>query len=60
MDVSLRQLQQLRDKLFPNGGPQERVDNYLSIALNHPEFISVLLQHLDPFDTRYFIFSEDE
>ena len=60
MDTSLRQLEQLRDKLFPGGSPQERVDNYLSIALNHPGFISELLKHLDPFDTRYFIFSEDE
>jgi len=60
MEVSLRQLQNLRDRLFPGGAPQERVDNYLSIALNQPDFISILVAHLEAFNHRYYIFSEDE
>ncbi len=60
MDVSLRQLQNSKDRLFPNGKPQERVDNYLSIALNQPQFIDTLLQHLDAFDTQFYVFIEDE
>ncbi len=60
MDVSLRQLQNSKDRLFPNGKPQERVDNYLSIALNQPQFIDMLLQHLDAFDTQFYVFIENE
>jgi uncharacterized protein YllA (UPF0747 family) len=60
MDVSLRQLQNSKDRLFPNGKPQERVDNYLSIALNQPNFIDTLLQHLDAFDTQFYVFIENE
>jgi len=60
MDVSLRQLQNSKDRLFPNGKPQERVDNYLSIALNQPNFIETLLVHLDPFDTQFYVFIENE
>ncbi len=60
MEVSLRQLQNSKDRLFPNGKPQERVDNYLSIALNSPQFVETLLQHLDPFDTQFYVFIEND
>lgn len=59
MDISLRQLQNLHERLFP-GGPQERVDTYLSIALNRPDFLEILLANLDPFNTEYYLFMEDE
>lgn len=52
-EIALSQLNAIKEKLFPSGLSQERVDNLLSFYLNHPDFLEVLLQHLDPFDFSY-------
>jgi bacillithiol biosynthesis cysteine-adding enzyme BshC len=51
-ETGLRQLQGLKEKLFPNGTPQERVENFLNFYLNDPQFIDKVLLAFDPFDFR--------
>ena len=42
------QLTALKDKLFPEGGLQERTDNVLSVLLNNPGFIDQLIRCFEP------------
>lgn len=49
----LKQVEALKDSLFPNGSLQERVDNFLNFYLTDPQFIQKLLSHFDPFDFRF-------
>jgi bacillithiol biosynthesis cysteine-adding enzyme BshC len=51
----LGQLEAVKDSLFPNGSPQERVDNFLNFYQADPEFIKKLLACFDPFDFRFHI-----
>jgi bacillithiol biosynthesis cysteine-adding enzyme BshC len=57
--VALNQIQNLKDKLFPQGSLQERTDNFLNFFLNDPEFIEAIRKELDPFDYRFNIIYED-
>jgi bacillithiol biosynthesis cysteine-adding enzyme BshC len=52
LETEINQLLKLKDKLFPNGAPQERKDNILSIYVNNPAFISQILEKLNPLDFR--------
>ncbi|WP_421827887.1 bacillithiol biosynthesis cysteine-adding enzyme BshC [Larkinella sp.] len=47
-ETVLNQLMTLKQKLFPNGGIQERSENYLNFQLNDPQFIPKLLTVFDP------------
>ena len=49
----LKQVEAVKDSLFPNGGLQERTDNFLNFYLQDPKFIEKLIQHFDPFDFRF-------
>ncbi len=49
----LGQLESVKDELFPNGSPQERVDNFLNFYQQDPEFIQHLLDAFDPFDFKF-------
>lgn len=49
----LGQLESVKDTLFPNGSPQERVDNFLNFHQKDPQFIQKLLKVFDPFDFRF-------
>jgi bacillithiol biosynthesis cysteine-adding enzyme BshC len=49
----LGQLESVKDTLFPNGSPQERVDNFLNFHQKDPQFIQQLLTAFDPFDFRF-------
>jgi bacillithiol biosynthesis cysteine-adding enzyme BshC len=51
-ETALQQLLGLKDKLFPNGSPQERVDNFLNFYLNDPAFLDKILASFDPLDFR--------
>ena len=51
----LRQIEEVKDALFPNGALQERVDNFLNFYQKDPEFISKLITYFDPFDFRLHI-----
>lgn len=53
----LRQLEAVKDFLFPNGSPQERTDNFLNFFQQDPQFIQKLIQHFDPLDFRFNVLS---
>jgi len=57
--VALNQIQNLKDKLFPQGSLQERTDNFLNFAINNPEFLNNIKKMLDPFDLRFNVIIED-
>lgn len=47
---SIRQIEAIKDVLFPNGGLQERNDNFLNFYQPDPKFLQELLLKFDPFD----------
>lgn len=49
----LRQIEAVKDALFPNGSLQERVDNFLNFYQQDPDFIKKLMTHFDPFDYEF-------
>lgn len=49
----LRQIEEVKDALFPHGSLQERTDNFLNFYQQDPNFINKLLEHLDPFDFQF-------
>jgi uncharacterized protein YllA (UPF0747 family) len=49
----LRQIESLKDHLFPNEGLQERTDNFLNFYQPDPQFIQKLISLLNPFDFRF-------
>ncbi|MDQ4139294.1 MAG: bacillithiol biosynthesis cysteine-adding enzyme BshC [Bacteroidota bacterium] len=53
------QLTSLKDKLFPNGTLQERVDNLLTYQTNNPEFIWHLYEAFEPFAATFTILEEE-
>ncbi len=59
-EVSMGQLENLKEKLFPGGGLQERKENILNFYLNNPEIIKQFIELFDPFDYRFNIMIEDE
>jgi bacillithiol biosynthesis cysteine-adding enzyme BshC len=48
----LRQIEAIKDALFPNGGLQERTDNFLNFYQQDSDFIQKLIANFDPFDFR--------
>ena len=50
--MAINQIIQIKNRLFPQGKWQERIENYLNYALNEPDFIENLVNILDPFDSR--------
>lgn len=57
-EIAINQLIGVKNKLFPNGSPQERSDNFLNFYLNNPEFINQLLANFDPLDYRFNVILE--
>lgn len=49
----LRQIESVKDALFPNGNLQERTDNFLNFYQQDTSFIQKLLDSLDPFDFQF-------
>jgi bacillithiol synthase len=49
----LRQIETVKDALFPNGSLQERSDNFLNFYQSDPAFIQKAMEHLSPFDFRF-------
>lgn len=47
-DTSIRQLNQLKTALFPEGQWQERHENFLNYYMEHPAFIQQLIDTFDP------------
>jgi uncharacterized protein YllA (UPF0747 family) len=55
----LRQIENVKDALFPNGSLQERSDNFLNFHQSDPAFIQKAMEHLSPFDFRFNILIYD-
>ncbi len=51
----VRQIESLKEILFPGGGPQERILNFLHFYLEDPEFINKILSSLSAFDLRFHV-----
>lgn len=49
----LRQIDAVKDALFPNGVLQERVDNFLNFYQQDKLFIDKILKYFDPFDFQF-------
>lgn len=58
-EIYFNQLTNLKEKLFPGGTLQERVDNILTYHTNNPEFISHLAKAFDPLDGTFTILEEE-
>jgi bacillithiol synthase len=54
----INQLLSLQKKLFPDGGLQERKDNFLNFYFLDTNFIDFLIQNIDALDNEFNIFSE--
>lgn len=52
----LRQVEAVKDALFPGGSLQERTDNFLNFFQTDPTFLDMLLKNFDPFDFRLHAF----
>ena len=48
-ETGIQQLLNLKAKLFPEGGLQERTDNFLNFYLNDPDFLREISTRFDPF-----------
>jgi bacillithiol biosynthesis cysteine-adding enzyme BshC len=53
----LRQIDEVKESLFPNGGLQERSDNFLNFYQQDPDFIQKVLSVFDPFDFQFNLIS---
>lgn len=51
----LGQIAAVKEALFPNGGLQERTDNFLNFYQKDPAFIGKLLNIFDPFDFNFHV-----
>ncbi len=58
-ESEINQLLGLKNKLFPNGGLQERHDNFLNFYLNDSQFLQKLLDRFDALDYRFNVLIED-
>jgi bacillithiol biosynthesis cysteine-adding enzyme BshC len=58
-DVAVNQIRNLKDKLFPNDGLQERYDNFLPFYLKYGDaFIQTLKDNLDTLKTEFTVIFE--
>ncbi|HVD98022.1 MAG TPA: bacillithiol biosynthesis cysteine-adding enzyme BshC [Cytophagaceae bacterium] len=57
-ETVLTQLMNLKEKLFPGGGLQERSDNFLSFHLNNEAFLANIKNTFDPFHYSFYLLSE--
>ena len=58
-ETAVGQIESLKEKLFPDGGLQERQENVLNYHINNPNFIDELLNKFNPFDLRFNVLSEE-
>lgn len=58
LEQTISQAQNIKNKLFPNGGLQERHDNVFNFLINNDEFIATLQANLNPFDLKFNIVYE--
>jgi bacillithiol biosynthesis cysteine-adding enzyme BshC len=56
----LRQIEEVKDVLFPNGNLQERTDNFLNFYQRDNQFIAKLIRYFDPFDFTFNVLTYEE
>ncbi len=59
-EVSIQQIESVKNSLFPNGSLQERHDNYLNFYVNNPDIMAHLLDLFNPFSYNFHILKEEE
>jgi uncharacterized protein YllA (UPF0747 family) len=60
-EISINQINKIKNKLFPNNVLQERTDNIISFYLNHGnKFIETLMEEINPLDTNFLILSPEK
>jgi bacillithiol biosynthesis cysteine-adding enzyme BshC len=57
-ETEVSQVLALKQKFFPNGGLQERSENYLNFALNNADFLTQVAEVFDPLDFSFFVMTE--
>lgn len=58
-EVALNQIRNLKEKLFPKNGLQERYDNFLEFYLKYGHsFFDVLLERLNPLEKKFLVISD--
>lgn len=57
-ETAINQVLNLREKLLPGDGLQERSDNILNFLINSPELIQLLVNQLDPLNYGLHVFEE--
>ena len=55
----LRQIEAVKDALFPNGSLQERMDNFLTFYQRDKDFLRKLIECFDPFDYQFNVLTYD-
>ena len=58
-ETEVSQVLALKQKFFPNGGLQERSDNYLNFALNNPNFLTEVAEVFDPLNFSFYVLTEE-
>ena len=58
MTTEISQLAVLKEKLFPNGISQERIENFLNFSLENPYFLSQVGEIFDPLDFSFYLMVE--
>lgn len=57
-EVAINQISNIKDRLFPDGGLQERSDNFIPYYLKYGDrFFSILKEELNPFQKHFIILS---
>ena len=58
-ETEVNQLLGIKQKLFPNGVPQERAENFLNFYLNNPAFLNQVAEAFDPLDFSFNVLVEE-
>lgn len=59
-ETAIKQIENIKEKLFPGDGLQERKENILNFYINNPAILSFLMNNLEPFDFRFHVVIENE
>jgi uncharacterized protein YllA (UPF0747 family) len=58
-ETEVNQLLGVKQKLFPNGTPQERSENFLNFFLNNPAFLTQISEVFDPLNFMFYVLTEE-
>lgn len=58
-EIHVKQLESLKEKLFPGDNLQERKENFLNFYINNPAFLDEVMEHFDPLEFCFYILHEE-